>query len=127
MKHIVLHSPTAQQVVDAVFGHLAGMDAPCRIAGHCAYRNDTNTSACAIGVFIPDGHEALQVQGTVGYLLRRFPRGFAHELPTWMYKHKDLLHMLQGIHDWGAMTPVARKFFAQHGLVVPPITTGFLA
>ena len=95
---------TQQEIVDKVWARLndgtgqalqpftgeSGM--PLQV---CSYLTDSGIK-CAVGIFIPEGHDAQKFEGDVFSLLFQYEKD---EVINWMYKHKDLLYKLQSIHD----------------------------
>ena len=62
--------------------------------GICVYQTDDG-NRCAIGAFIPDGHEGLQFEGPVNQLLMRYS-----DLKSYIpFDDLDALEVFQQVHD----------------------------
>ncbi len=87
---------TAQEVFDRVAERLQDGTgrAQDRLYGACKYLTEDGRK-CAVGIFIPDGHDGQKVEGSVGYLLEICPDLRSGPIG----QHRQLLARLQNIHD----------------------------
>lgn len=62
--------------------------------GACTYSMDNDTNRCAVGCFIPDGHDGLDSNDFVNTLLVIY-KDLSDEMPLSV----DGMRMFQGVHD----------------------------
>lgn len=98
-KYKPINGFTKQKIIDTI---------KAKIKGRPSYKTDKNTNRgtclyedyegnrCAIGAFIPDGHEALSFIGGVDRLLSS---DWYPDLYDYMPLETDALEGLQGVHD----------------------------
>lgn len=95
--------PSAQEVFDLVVDHLFEQGRPARQDdGRCRYRMGSGLR-CAVGVLIPDELYKEEFEGAGA--CRLVDRLYAFEIADWR-EHKDLLDLLQNIHDECSQTTV---------------------
>lgn len=84
---------TKQRVMEQVKKYNNGTKAYSHITASCEYLTDNNR--CAVGCFIPDGHEALYTRMRADKLLERYP-----ELSKVMPFSPTNLIVFQNVHDF---------------------------
>lgn len=95
--------PSAQEVFDIVVNHLFTQGRPARQDdGRCRYRMKSGLR-CAVGALIPDELYKEEFEGAGAY--RLIGNLYALEIADWR-EHKDLLDLLQNIHDECSQTTV---------------------
>lgn len=95
--------PSAQEVFDLVANHLFTQGRPARQDdGRCRYRMESGLR-CAIGALIPDELYKEEFEGAGAY--RLIGNLYALEIADWR-EHKELLDLLQNIHDECSQTTV---------------------
>ena len=102
-------APSAQEVFDASARWLLSMAEPCSAplkyddggfissGDYCCYRSEDGTSACAVGVFLPDDlARRVDAEGelAVDDVVDQF-----RDAPAWFPIHLNLLKDLQRAHD----------------------------
>lgn len=60
----------------------------------CMYKTEDGNK-CAVGIFIPDGHDAQDFNGPVEELIEKFPTS----LPEEIYAYEDMMCKFQEVHD----------------------------
>ena len=91
---------TPQEIFDTVVARLNdGTGQAKDDLGTCKYLDECTGNKCAVGLFIPDGHDAQNYHGDVFGLVYEYYKGGPNELPALIYYNVDLLSRLQGVHD----------------------------
>jgi hypothetical protein len=67
--------------------------------GACKYLDKGTGNKCAVGLFIPDGHDAQNYYGDVFGLVYKYKNCGPRELPALIYYNTELLNKLQLVHD----------------------------
>lgn len=91
---------TPQEIFDTVVARLSdGTGQAKDDLGTCKYLDECTGNKCAVGLFIPDGHDAQNYHGDVEMLVTGYYKGGPNELPALIYYNVDLLSRLQRVHD----------------------------
>lgn len=97
MKYRPINGWTRQSIIEVIKAR--NSDEPATMLDECGWRSCVYKTArdnrCAIGLFIPDDHEALRATNTnVSGLLRIYP-----DLKSVMPLEGNALTVFQGVHD----------------------------
>jgi hypothetical protein len=91
---------TPQEIFDTVVARLNdGTGQAKDHTGACKYLEEGTGNKCAVGLFIPDGHDAQNYHGSVSGLVYEYKNCGPRELPALIYYNVDLLSRLQRVHD----------------------------
>jgi hypothetical protein len=87
---------TKQEIFNRVVEHLSTQKTQSvDLSGQCVYLDPRSGNKCAIGIFIPNGHEAADVIGSVKYLFNDYP-----DIEKLFENNSfSLLKDLQDLHD----------------------------